>query len=141
MSDALNAFKLFQIYVSTQFNGKIKTIQSDFGGEFRPFIKLLNEQGIVHKLTCPHTSHRNGIVEKKHRQIVEMGITLLAHAYMPMIFWDHIFTTVVYLINRLPTSALDEFSSPFQVAFNKQPEYGAINICGCACYPHLRPYN
>lgn len=54
-SDALSAFKFFQSYVSTQFNVKIKTIQSDLDGEFRYFTKLLDEQGIVHMLTLSHT--------------------------------------------------------------------------------------
>jgi histone deacetylase 1/2 len=50
---------------------------------------LLHELGIQHRLTCPHTSHQNGTVERKHRQIVEMGLTLLSHASLPLKFWDH----------------------------------------------------
>lgn len=77
-------FHLFQKYVSTQFNAKIKVVGSDFVGEFRTFTKLLNEQGITHRLNCPHTSHQNGKVERKHRHIVELGLTLLAYAVMPI---------------------------------------------------------
>lgn len=63
------------------------------------------------------------------------------HASVPMKCWDHSFTTVVYLINRIPSSALPEFKTPFQVMFNRQPDYVAIKVFGCTCYPHLRPYN
>lgn len=94
-----------------------------------------------HRLTCPHTSHQNGIVKRKHMKIVEIGLTLLAHASMPMKFLDHSFTNAVYLINKLPPSVLPEFTTPFQLLFNKQPSYIAIRIFRCACYPHLRPYN
>lgn len=34
-----------------------------------------------------------------------MGLSLLAHAHMPLDFWDDAFATSVFLINRLPTSA------------------------------------
>lgn len=81
---ALNALKRFYKYVTTQFNTIIKADQSNFGGEFMPFTSYLKELGIIHRLTCPHTSHQNGIVERKHRHILEMGLTFLAHAAMPI---------------------------------------------------------
>lgn len=65
--DALHAFKIFKSYGTTQFNAQIKVIQSYFGDEFRPFTKLLNELGIKHWLTSPHTSHHNGTIERKHK--------------------------------------------------------------------------
>lgn len=64
-SDAISSFILFKKYVKTQLYGKMKSIQSYFGGEFIHFTQFLNELGIVHKLTCPHTSHQNGSLEEK----------------------------------------------------------------------------
>jgi len=98
--------------IELQLNHKIKALQFDGGGEFRPFTKFLNEQGIVHILTFPHTHHQNGFVERKHRNIVDTGLTLLAHAKMPLSIWDHAFTTTTYLINRMPTPTLHN-KSPF----------------------------
>lgn len=43
--------------ISTQFSAKIKASPSDRGGEYGPFTKYLNDQGMIHRLTCPHTSH------------------------------------------------------------------------------------
>ena len=56
----------------------IKAVQSDWGREFRPFTKFLTQNGIQHRLICPHTHHQNGVVERKHRNIVELGLTLLS---------------------------------------------------------------
>lgn len=56
-SGALNSFKLFQKYVTTWFNTSIKVAQSDFGGALKPLTNYLKELGILHRLTCPHTSH------------------------------------------------------------------------------------
>lgn len=68
-SDALSAFTLFQKYAKTQFQSKIKSVQSDFGGDFIPFTKLLNAHDMLHRLTCPHTSHQSEKVDTKHRHI------------------------------------------------------------------------
>ncbi|PNX94499.1 retrovirus-related Pol polyprotein from transposon TNT 1-94, partial [Trifolium pratense] len=140
-SDALKAFTQFLTFVKNQFQASIKALQSDWGGEFRPFTSLLNTLGIQHRLTCPHTSHQNGTVERKHRQIVEMGLTLLSQAHLPLKFWDHSFTQAVYLINKLPTSALSSFKSPHHALFKSQPDYSQVKVFGCLCFPHLRPYN
>ena len=86
-SETLEAFKQFKAMVQTQFNLPIKAVQSDWGGEFRPFTKFLNDLGILHRLICPHTHHQNGVVERKHRHILELGLTLLSQANMPLHHW------------------------------------------------------
>lgn len=111
--DALTAFKQFIKLIETQFETKIKAIQTDESGEFKVFTKLLVDLGITHRFTCPYISHQNGTVERKHGQIVEMGLSLIAQASIPLNYWDHGFTTAVYLINRLPTTALSNNLSPF----------------------------
>ncbi|CAJ2646763.1 unnamed protein product [Trifolium pratense] len=140
-SDALKAFTQFLTFVQNQFQASVKALQSDWGGEFRPFTILLNSLGIQHRLTCPHTSHQNGTVERKHRQIVEMGLTMLSQSSIPLKFWDHSFTQAVYLINKLPSSALPSFKSPHLALFKSQPDYTLLKVFGCLCFPHLRPYN
>lgn len=89
---------------------------------------------------CPHTHHQNGVVERKHRHVVDLGLTLLSHASLPLKFWDHAFLTAVYLINRLPTMSLNQ-NIPYAVLFNQNPDYGCLGAFGCACFPLLRPYN
>lgn len=96
--------------------------------------------GITHRLICPRTHHQNGVVERKHRHIVELDLTLLTQASLPLTYWDHAFLTSVYLINRLPTSSL-QFKIPHQVLFHQQPDYNFLKVFGCACFPLLRPYN
>lgn len=108
--------------VELQLNHKIKSVQSDGAGEFRPFTSFLASHGITHRLICPHTHHQNGTVERKHRHIVESSLTLLHHASLPPKFWDFAFMTAVYLINRLPSAALN-FDIPCTVLFKTSPDY------------------
>lgn len=118
----------------------IKSIQTDWGGEFRTFTSYLKDNGIGHRVTCPHTSEQNGIIERKHRHIVELGLTLIAHSSMPLVYWDDAFNTATYLINRLPTPVLDG-QSPYEKLFGTKPDYKMHKIFGCLCFPHLRPFN
>lgn len=54
------------------------------GGEFKALAHYLSHYGIAHRFTCPYTSEHNGIVERKHKHIVEMGLTLMKQASLPM---------------------------------------------------------
>ncbi|KAI3810393.1 hypothetical protein L1987_20005 [Smallanthus sonchifolius] len=123
-----------------QFNTKLKCIQSDWGGEFRLLTNLCRNLGIIHRRSCPHTSEQNGIVERRHRHVVETGLSLLAHSSLPQRFWHFAFETAVYLINRLP-SRVSSNKSPFEHVFKRKPDYSFLRVFGSQCFPYLRPYN
>jgi hypothetical protein len=59
---------------------------------------------------------------------------------MPLTYWEEAFLTASFLINRLP-SPVTRHISPFQLLFNKPPDYNFLKVFRCACWPHLRPYN
>lgn len=54
-SKALTIFQQFKVMVENQFPFKIKTVQSDWGGKFRPVTQILTKNGISHRLICSHT--------------------------------------------------------------------------------------
>ena len=103
------------------------------------FSSFLKDKEIEFQHPCPYTSQQNGIVERKHRHIVEMGLTLLAQASMPLRFWWDAFVSAVYIINRLPTPVLDHLS-PWEKSFQRKPNYFSLKSFGCACFPCFRPY-
>ena len=70
----------------------------------------------------PHTHQQHGRVERKHRHIADLGLTLLTKASMPLTYWWEAFTSAVYLINPLPTTVLHS-KSPFELLFHQQPNY------------------
>ncbi|RZA01203.1 MAG: transposase [Sphingobacteriaceae bacterium] len=82
-----------------QLNHKIKRVQSDWGGEYQALSSFFTTLGIEHLVSCPHTPEKNGVAERKHRHIIETGLTLLAQANMPQKFWDDAFFSGTYLIN------------------------------------------
>jgi transposase InsO family protein len=139
-SEASRLFRQFQTHVERLLGTKIKTVQSDWGGEYQKIHNtFFRSLGITHRVSCPHTHQQNGSAERKHRHIVETGLALLAHASMPIKFWDEAFLTATYLINRMPTRVIDN-KCPLERLFKTSPNYSLLKIFGCACWPHLRPY-
>jgi hypothetical protein len=55
----------------------------------------------------PHAHQQNGVAERKHQHIVEVGLALLANASMPLKYWDQAFLTATHLMNRTPSKLLD----------------------------------
>jgi histone deacetylase 1/2 len=83
---------------------------------------------------------QNGSAERKHRHIVEVGLSLIAHASMPLKFWDEAFITAKYLINRLPSKIIDP-QTPLERLLHQKPDYSLLRTFGCACWPNMCPYN
>jgi histone deacetylase 1/2 len=139
-SEVFQKFHDFQNLVERLFNKKIIAVQSDWGGEYEKLSSFFTKVGITHLVSCPHTHQQNGAAERKHRHIVEVGLSLLAYAHMPLKFWDEAFLTATYLINRMPSKVIN-FDTPLERLFHTKPDYESLHTFGCACWPNLRPYN
>ena len=81
-SEVFATFFKFKVHAENLFSCSIKQFQSDNGGEYlsRQFRDFLSKNGICHRLTCPYTSQQNGIAERKHRHVQELGLILLAQS-------------------------------------------------------------
>lgn len=123
-----------------QFDTIIKGLQSDWGEEYRSFTSFLNQSGIIFKHSCPYTYHQNGLMERKYRHIIELGVTLLAQAKLSFKFYWDAFHAAVYHINRLPYVIL-QFLTPYEKLFNYKPDSSMLKYFGCTCYQYLRDYN
>jgi transposase InsO family protein len=79
-SDVFISFVKFKSLVENQLSHRIKQFQSDNGGEFvsKAFSDFFDLHGIIHRRLCPHTPQQNGLAERKHRHLMEMGLSLLA---------------------------------------------------------------
>jgi hypothetical protein len=139
-SDVFQKFHEFQNLVERLFNRKIIAIQSDWEGEYEKLNSFFTKIGISHQVSCPHTHQQNGSAKRKHRHIVEVGLSLLARASMPLKFWDETFLAATFLINRTPSKVIN-FQTPIERLFSVKPHYSSLRIFGCACWPNLRPYN
>ena len=135
-SDVFEKFLAFRANILTQFERNIKTFQCDNGREFDngPLWDLCKTNGMSFRLSCPHTSPRNGKAERNIWAINNMSRTLLAHASLPPSFWHHALQMATYLLNILPSKVLGN-TSPLQILYQRDPSYSHIRVFGCLCYP------
>lgn len=85
--------------VQRQFSTKMKSVYSDWGGEFRLFTKFLTELGIIRRLICPHTHHQNGLVEQNIVILLKQ-----AFLFLPMLASPSNFGTMH--LSLLPSSSI-----------------------------------
>ena len=60
----------FITFAQNQFQASIKTIRVDNGLEFISMCNFFLKKGIQCQRTCVYTPQQNGVVERKHRHIL-----------------------------------------------------------------------
>ena len=128
----------FITFVETQYNARVKIVRSDNGPEFA-HKSFYASKGICHQTSCVNTPQQNGVVERKHRHLLNMARALLYQASLPKSFWGDAILTAAYLINRTPTPILDG-KSPFEKLFHKEPSYSHLKVFGCLCFVSTHPH-
>src|SRR4051812_1388269 len=101
-SEKMKCFQIFDSYVRTQFDGKIKILRSDNETEYtnKEFGAFLLSRGIQHQTTCPDTPAHNDIVERKNMRLLEVARALMFQMNVPKFLWGDAVLTATYLINR-----------------------------------------
>jgi len=67
----------------------------------------MKSHGILHQTSCAYTPQQNRVAERKNRHLVETTRTLLIHGGVPQYFWGDAILSACYLINRMPSSVLE----------------------------------
>ncbi|XP_019238963.1 PREDICTED: uncharacterized protein LOC109219019 [Nicotiana attenuata] len=142
-SNAFSILKSFIAMVSTQFSLPVKTVRSDnafeLGGsnEAKTFFSA---QGILHQTSCLHTLQQNGVVERKHKHLLETARALLFQSKLPLKYWGECVLTATYLVNRFPSPLLQR-KSPFELLHGSSPSFAHLKAFGCLCFAAVpKPY-
>ncbi|GJT38378.1 putative RNA-directed DNA polymerase [Tanacetum coccineum] len=133
--DVYDSIVNFTNMLSNQFETKVKKFRSDNGSEFvnNKLQNFLNEKGILHQTSCVYTPQQNGIVERKHRHLLNVARSLMFQGELPLYLWPECILTTVYLINRTPSSVLSG-KSPFYLVYGHDPSLSHLRVFGCLCY-------
>lgn len=135
-------FVTFKAQVKNLFNTKIKIFRSNRGGEFKSntFKHLLSLHGIMYYFFCPHIPKWNGVIKKKKCYIVEIRLTLFAHAYFSPQFWLKVFF-YYNIFNRWMPIIFHLKISPYDKFFlRNSPNYSHIWAFGCLWLHWLQPH-
>ncbi|RDX74016.1 hypothetical protein CR513_46284, partial [Mucuna pruriens] len=107
----LEKFKQFQALVERQSSKKV----------------YCKQQGIRHEKTLPKTPQLNGLVERINKTLIEM---------LPKHFWGEALYTVMHVINRNPTVALN-MEVLNKIWFDKDVKYDHLRVFGCKAFMHV----
>ena len=107
-SDFLCIFTQFYEYVLTQFDKRIKCIRSDNVKELSSgdTLSFFNSKGIISQTSCVDTPQQNGVVERKHRHLLEVARAFHFQSKLPNIIWADCIQCATHLINRMPLTVL-----------------------------------
>ena len=107
--DVFDTFKKWKALAENETGKRLKCLRSDNGGEYcsKEFDSYCSHNGIRREKTVPGTPQENGVSERKNRMIMERARCMRLHAGLPVQFWADAINTIVYLINRGPSSDLD----------------------------------
>ena len=97
---------------------------------------FLSSKGILHQSTCPHTPQQNGIAERKNRHLLDTARSLMLASHVPTHHWGDAVLTACFLINRMPSSFLDN-QIPHSIIFPHDHLFHVPpKVFGCTCFVH-----
>ncbi|WZZ47533.1 hypothetical protein YC2023_043792 [Brassica napus] len=72
------------------------------------FMSHLRDHGIVHLVSCPATPQQNGLAERIHRHLTELGLSMLFQSHTFLRYWVEAFYTANFISNIIPSAALQQ---------------------------------
>lgn len=134
-SQVFSLIRNFISYVDNQFHSHIKIIRSDNGSEFAnsELHNHLSTLGILQQFSCSYTPQQNGSAERKHQHLLNVARSLRFQANLPISLWGDCVLTAAHLINMLPSPVIN-YKSPYELLFQKLPDYSTLRAFGCLCY-------
>jgi len=138
-SEVFTHFKAYHTLVENQLDCRLKSLQTDNGGEFtsQSFISYCIAHGIHHHLTVPYHPQQNGVAERKNRTLLDASRCMLRVANLKDRFWADAVATACYLQNRTYHRTVN--TTPYYLWFKRKPDYTSLRVFGSPAYCYTPP--
>ena len=124
--------------VENESGCKLKMLRSDNDKEYtsNKFNDFCDEMGIKHQLTVSYSPQQNVVSERKNRTVMEMARCLMVKKKLPKKFWAEAVHISLYLLNKLPTKAVQGMT-PIEAWSEMKPTVKHFKTFGSICYTHI----
>jgi len=131
-------FLNFKVMMEKEKGVTIKCLRSNGRGEYfsNELNEYLKEHGIQRKYSCSYSPHQNGVFERKNKHIVKIACAMLNEKNLPSNFWVEAVATIVYIMNRTPTTTAQGMTLE-EKFIGKKPNVSHLRVFGYITYVHV----
>jgi hypothetical protein len=97
------------------------------------FASYCVDEGVQRHYSTPYNPQQNGVVERRNQTVVGMARAHLKHMGMPAVFWGEAVVTVVYILSRSLTKALND-RAPYETWHGRKPAVSHLRVFGCLMF-------
>ena len=97
------------------------------------FTAYYTDDGIQRHYSTPYAPQQNGVVERRNQMVVAAVHALLKQHGMLVVYWGEAVMTVVHLLNRSPTSALNGKMS-YEAWHGRKPAVSYLRVFSCLAF-------
>ena len=99
------------------------------------FQTWLQQKGIRHETSAPHTPEQNGVAERDNRTVVEAARSMLHQKNLPLELWAEAISCAVYTLNRVLSSTAS--ITPFEAWHRAKPDVSNLQVFGSIAFVHI----
>ena len=120
-SEALQVFMDLVTFLDRQHDMKVCILHTDFG-EFNSAAakSYFARKRIQWEASAPYAQQQNGLAERHMHTTVEGAQTIMVDSGLPLHLWTEALSTMVYLKNKSPSSAIQDGKVTPEEAFTQQ---------------------
>ena len=132
-SEVFEHYKKYEAWLKVQRKGRIIILGCDRGGEFtsKEFNDHLEFSGTARHLTVHDSPASNGAAERANRTHLDGARAMMEEAKLPRTLWAEAINYHVWIRNRVPTRAIRDSKTPYEIATGNKPDLSNVHPWGC----------
>jgi len=80
------------------------------------------------------TPQQNSVVERRNRTLLDMVMSMMAHANLPVSFWEDALLTATYVLNRMPNKSVP--ATPYVLWYGRKASMDHLHPLVSTGYIH-----
>lgn len=137
-SKVTHHLKAFISWAEVEVGQQARTLCSNGGGKYiaGEAQRYLEEKGIKHKITMPHTPQHNGVAKRMNRTLLNKVWAMLIDADLPQSYWYDALHYAAHIHNITLTQSLNNIT--LEEAWSRNnPDISNLRTFGVRAYVHI----